>query len=241
MPTTSIRPTRPPRPSARYTPSSTKSISSQNFKREEVHGLLTLDKHPNTLVPGDYPVAWCKAVGQAARSSTPSLGHREDVWTSEAYQKHILGGLRLVARTRGRQQHPAGQLQRAVREGEGRGLQAPVRRQVPGRLDLSASGRQQVVERAARHPLQCARSERARHRHLHHHQVPRLHRPLRIPGAPGSNSGFYLRGRYEIQIFDNANKDGHRQGPERRHLQRRVLRASPPAARPASGSRSRPG
>ncbi len=64
-----------------------------NFHRAEVHGLLTLDKHPNTGMPGDYPIAWCKQVGQGKVFYT-SLGHREDVWESETYQKHLLGGIK---------------------------------------------------------------------------------------------------------------------------------------------------
>jgi len=78
------------------------------FERSKVHGLLTLDKHPNDKTPGDYPIAWCKMYGQG-RVFYTSLGHREDVWTpdtpenfkrenskevSAAYQKHILGGIK---------------------------------------------------------------------------------------------------------------------------------------------------
>lgn len=65
----------------------------QNFHRERVHGLLTMDKHPNDKTPGDYPVAWCKQVGKGHVFYT-SLGHREDVWESPDYQKHILGGIK---------------------------------------------------------------------------------------------------------------------------------------------------
>jgi hypothetical protein len=50
----------------------------KNFHRDQVHGLLTLDKHPNTGVPGDYPIAWCKQYGQG-RVFYTSLGHRKDV------------------------------------------------------------------------------------------------------------------------------------------------------------------
>src|SRR6516225_2790500 len=32
----------------------------KNFDRSKVHGLLTLDKHPNDKTPGDYPISWCK-------------------------------------------------------------------------------------------------------------------------------------------------------------------------------------
>lgn len=80
----------------------------KNFERSKVHGLLTLDKHPNDKTPGDYPIAWCKEYGQG-RVFYTSLGHREDVWdpdtapnfkrenskkVSELYQQHILGGIR---------------------------------------------------------------------------------------------------------------------------------------------------
>ena len=77
----------------------------KDFDRAKVHGLLTLDKHPNDKTPGDYPIAWCKECGKG-RVFYTSLGHREDVWdpawpdrknpkeVAEAYQKHILGGIK---------------------------------------------------------------------------------------------------------------------------------------------------
>jgi type 1 glutamine amidotransferase len=80
----------------------------KSFDRSKVHGLLTLDHHPNNKSPGDYPIAWCKLYGKG-RVFYTSLGHREDVWdpntpadfkrqnskeVSEAYQKHILGGIK---------------------------------------------------------------------------------------------------------------------------------------------------
>jgi hypothetical protein len=39
----------------------------KNFERAKVHGLLTLDKHPQTMVPGDYPVSWAKSVGTSGK------------------------------------------------------------------------------------------------------------------------------------------------------------------------------
>ena len=69
--------------------------------RAKVHGLLTLDKHPNDKTPGDYPVSWCKEYGgqsvpvavngaalliqkewyrKPGRVFYTSFGHREDVW-----------------------------------------------------------------------------------------------------------------------------------------------------------------
>jgi uncharacterized protein len=82
----------------------------KDFDRAKVHGLLTLDKlakgnDPNDKTPGDFPIAWCKEYGQG-RVFYTSLGHREDVWdptwpdrknskeVAEAYQKHILGGIK---------------------------------------------------------------------------------------------------------------------------------------------------
>jgi hypothetical protein len=77
----------------------------QNFERPKVHGLLTLDKHPNNKTPGDYPISWCKQFGKG-RVFYTSLGHREDVWdpeapnrknpkeVAEAYQTHILEGIK---------------------------------------------------------------------------------------------------------------------------------------------------
>ena len=75
------------------------------FDRSKVHGLLTLDKHPNEKTPGDYPISWCKEYGKG-RVFYTSLGHREDVWdpkfpdrknppeVAEAYQKLILNGIK---------------------------------------------------------------------------------------------------------------------------------------------------
>lgn len=78
-----------------------------NFERESVHGILTLDKEPNSREPGDYPIAWCKDYGKG-RVFYTSLGHREDViddtWGRDAdrrnsrevakvFQKHLVGGI----------------------------------------------------------------------------------------------------------------------------------------------------
>lgn len=81
----------------------------KNFDRTKVHGLLTLDKHPNDKTPGDYPIAWIKEYGQG-RVFYTALGHREDIWdanwkdgkgerknspeVAKAYQQHILGGIK---------------------------------------------------------------------------------------------------------------------------------------------------
>jgi type 1 glutamine amidotransferase len=66
----------------------------KNYDSTGVHELLVLDKHPNQKsLFGRFPVAWCKKYGDGNVFYT-SLGHREDVWENEAYQKHILGGIK---------------------------------------------------------------------------------------------------------------------------------------------------
>lgn len=81
----------------------------KDFDPAKVHGLLTLDKHPNDKTPGNYPIAWSKEYGQG-RVFYTSLGHREDIWdpawtdnkgarknspeVAKQYQQHILGGIR---------------------------------------------------------------------------------------------------------------------------------------------------
>lgn len=100
-------------PACRHLPASWKVFDEiyqfKDFDRARVHGLLTLDKHPNNKTPGDYPVAWVRKVGKGRLFYT-SLGHREDMWDPEysdakegrknspeiarAYQQHILGGIK---------------------------------------------------------------------------------------------------------------------------------------------------
>lgn len=100
-------------PACRHLPASWKVFDEiyqmKNFDRAKVHGLLTLDKHPNDKTPGDYPVAWLKEYGQG-RVFYTSFGHREDIWDatwkdgkgerknspeiSRQYQEHILGGIK---------------------------------------------------------------------------------------------------------------------------------------------------
>jgi uncharacterized protein len=66
----------------------------KNYNSGGVHELLILDKHPNKKSEaGHFPIAWAKKYGQGNVFYT-SLGHREDVWESETYQKHILGGIK---------------------------------------------------------------------------------------------------------------------------------------------------
>jgi len=182
-----------------------------NFNREEVHGLLTLDKNPNTLVPGDYPVAWCKNVGKGKVFYT-SLGHREDVWSSEAYQKHILGGIRwslgLEAGSGAPQDNANVLAAKEKAEGfkllfDGKSMDGWTYRRPDGNKSWSVQrGILCNVLAPNAHGTDIYSTGKYKDFIVRYeYQVP-----------PGSNSGFYLRGRYEIQIFDNSNKDGHEKG-----------------------------
>jgi type 1 glutamine amidotransferase len=64
----------------------------KNFDRANVHMLLALDKHPNTGVPGFYPLSWCRTYGKG-RVFYTALGHRDDVIGTDWYHKHLLGGI----------------------------------------------------------------------------------------------------------------------------------------------------
>ena len=105
----------PKHPACKHYPATFKVFDEiyqvSGFDRSTVHGLLTLDKHPNNKTPGDYPIAWCKEYGKG-RVFYTSLGHREDVWdpkwkdgkgerknppeTAQAFQQHVLGGIKWV-------------------------------------------------------------------------------------------------------------------------------------------------
>ena len=65
----------------------------QNVHWSEIHELLRLNQHPTTGVPGDYPLAWCKAYG-AGRVLVSALGHSADGWSNTTFQQHVLGGIR---------------------------------------------------------------------------------------------------------------------------------------------------
>ncbi len=66
----------------------------KNYDSKKVRDLLVLDKHPNKKQQlGHFPVSWCKTHGQGKLFYT-TLGHREDVWENDLFQKHILGGIK---------------------------------------------------------------------------------------------------------------------------------------------------
>ncbi len=78
------------------------------FSRGRVHVLLSIDTERSDIskqrgiipgridimqVEGDYPLAWCRDYGEG-RVFYTALGHRDDVWESELFQAHLLGGVR---------------------------------------------------------------------------------------------------------------------------------------------------
>lgn len=175
----------------------------KSFHRNKVHGLLTLDKHPQTLAPGDYPVAWAKEIGRGGKVFYTSLGHREDVWTHDVYQKHILGGIQWalgLEKGSGKVTDVSNVLSPAeAKEGfkllfNGRDLTGWKLRRPDGKASWSAqNGMLCNVLGKDEHGTDLVSEEKFRDFVVRfEYQVP-----------PGSNSGFYLRGRHEVQVFDD--------------------------------------
>lgn len=82
------------------------------LSRERVHVLMSIDTAKSDIakqrgvIPGrfdimqadgDYPLAWCQDYGEG-RSFYTALGHRDDVWQSEKFQAHLIGGMRWALR-----------------------------------------------------------------------------------------------------------------------------------------------
>ena len=186
----------------------------KSFYRPKVHGLLTLDKHPQTLVGGDYPVAWCKNVGQGAQRGKmwyTSLGHREDVWTSSNYQRHILGGIKWslgveqasAEVTSNWNVPPLADAKEGFRRiFDGRSLNGWKYRRENGNKSWSVeNGMLCNVLKKDEHGTDIYSEEKFRDFIVRYeYQAP-----------PKSNSGFYLRGRHEIQIMDgdSSSKNGN--------------------------------
>ena len=177
----------------------------KSFERSKVHGLLTLDKHPQNLVPGDFPVAWSKEVGsKKGKIFYTSLGHREDVWTSSLYQQHILGGIRWalgLEKGDGSPTDTANKLSAAeAKDGfkllfDGKTMDGWKYRRNEGKRSWSVQNGMLVnVLGKDEHGTDILTDAKFRDFIVRYeYQVP-----------PGANSGFYLRGRHEIQVTDDA-------------------------------------
>lgn len=175
----------------------------KNFHREKVHGILTLEKHPNTLVPGDYPIAWSKQVGRGKLFYT-SLGHREDVWLSPDYQKHILGGIKWALGVEdgdAKVQKFAAKLSREEdREGfkllfNGTDLNGWKLRNADGEKSWSAANGILIntIPKDG-HGTDLVSEDKFKDFVIRYDYM--------VPS--NSNSGLYLRGRYEIQIVEDS-------------------------------------
>jgi len=174
----------------------------KNFHRDQVHGLLGLDQHPNSKAPGDYPISWCKQVG-AGRVFYTELGHREDVWENPAYQQHILGGIKWALGLEAGSavpQNPAVKLSEdETKDGfrplfNGVDLAGWKPRHADGPSTWSAQNGMLVNELApGHHGVDLVGEEKFWNFTVRYeYMVPK-----------NSNSGFYLRGRHEIQILDD--------------------------------------
>ena len=176
----------------------------KNFHRDQVHGLLTLDKHPNTGAPGDYPIAWCKEFGKG-RVFYTAIGHREDVWESPAYQQHVLGGIKWALGLDQGDARP--QSTRVISDQEevgfvpmfnGEDLRGWHPRGADARQSWSAQNGMLVNEvTPTEHGTDLVSDQTFRDFTVRYEYM--------IPKE--SNSGFYLRGRFEIQILDDF--EGH--------------------------------
>lgn len=187
------------------------------YQRKAAHALLDLDQHPNTRMPGHYPISWARLYGQG-RVWYTSLGHREDMWDadpnlkdrrnaidiSQNYQKHILGGIRwalgLVQADATPQSLKAKLPDAEVRDGfrplfNGEDLTGWKLRKTDSRASWSAQNGMLVNEIPKdQHGTDLMTEEKFRDFTVRYeYLVPK-----------GANSGFYLRGRYEIQILDDA-------------------------------------
>jgi type 1 glutamine amidotransferase len=172
------------------------------YQRKAVRALLDLDKHPNTRMPGHYPISWARNYGEG-RVWYTSLGHREDVWESSDYQKHILGGVRWALGLDAGDATPQS-LAATLSEAEtaagfrplfnGENLSGWRLRNPDGLASWSAQNGMLVNEIPdGKHGTDLVSEETFKDFTIRYeYMVPK-----------GSNSGLYLRGRYEIQILDD--------------------------------------
>lgn len=70
------------------------------YDRSKLHVLMSLDTDATDMTmkgvkrtDGDFALAWTKWYGKG-RVFYTALGHREDVWENELFQRHLLGGIK---------------------------------------------------------------------------------------------------------------------------------------------------
>ena len=175
----------------------------KNFHREKVHGLLTLDKEPNKLYPGDFPIAWSKQVGRGKLFYT-SLGHREDVWLNGKYQQHIMGGIKWALGLEEGDAKPQDLTAELSKEEKkdgfkllfnGNNLDGWKLRNENGTKSWSAQNGMLVnTIKQGEHGTDLVSTEKFKDFIIRYDYM--------VPS--NSNSGLYLRGRYEIQILEDS-------------------------------------
>lgn len=85
-------------------------MTDKPYDRGKIHIVISIDKNTFTIsndkdqvkrekrikeasrADGDYAVSWCKDEGKGKVFYT-SLGHRNEVWKDERFQKHLFGGI----------------------------------------------------------------------------------------------------------------------------------------------------
>ncbi len=191
----------------------------KNFKRENVRGLLWLDKHPNRGYPGDFPISWCKEYGKG-RVFYTALGHREDVWDAEwkdgrgqranppelarAYQQHLLGGIEWALGLKPGEGRPRDLTYRVSAAEAAEGFKPLFngvdltgwRLRNPAGVQSWSAQNGMLVNTLPREGHGTDLVSEAKFWNFtvrYEYMVPK-----------GANSGFYLRGRYEIQILDDG-------------------------------------
>lgn len=191
----------------------------KNFDRANVRGLLSLDRHPNKGYPGDFPISWCKEFGKG-RVFYTSLGHREDVWDAEwkdgrgnransadvakAYQQHILGGIQWALGLAPGEGTPHRLTYEVSPEEASQGFKPLFNgvdltgwrlRQPNGTPSWSAQNGMLVnTVPDGGHGTDLVGTEKFWNFTVRfEYMVPK-----------GANSGFYLRGRHELQILDDG-------------------------------------
>jgi len=174
----------------------------KDFHRDTVHGLLTQDKQPNTGVPGDYPIAWCKMYGQG-RVFYTSLGHRVDVVEKPYYQEHVLNGILWSLGLLPGDATPQSTAYKVTEDEaqlgfkplfSGVDLSGWKLREANGLASWSAQNGMLVnVIPEKQHGTDLVTEAKYKDFIVRYeYMIPK-----------GANSGFYLRGRHEIQILDD--------------------------------------
>jgi type 1 glutamine amidotransferase len=166
----------------------------KNFSRDKVHMLMSLDKQPGSGQPGYFPIAWTRQYGQG-RVFYTALGHEDAVWASEPFQKHLLGGIEWALGI------PSPYVLDAQERAEGfRPLFNGVNlngwqlRHPNGHQSWSAQDGLLVNDvKGHGDGTDLVTTEKFRDFTVRYeYKIPK-----------DSNSGFYLRGRHEIQILDD--------------------------------------